>query len=100
MIYSLPDFIAAYWYYLLGIAVICALCSYKSEKFFTNLKKGLIILAVVVAAIAGYELITGDSIINLPGSVDKKLSEGPADPEKGRRYYRSFEERFGEKPSD
>ena len=100
MIYSLPDFIAAYWYYLLGVAVICAVCSYKSEKFLGNLKKAIIFLTLALAAVAGYEIVTGKSIFTLPGSVERELSKGPEDPETGRRYYRSYEERFGEKPPD
>ena len=100
MIYSLPDFISTYWYFLLGAAVICGVLSYRSKKICSNLKKTLIVVAVVFLAVAGYELITGNSIVDLPGSVDKKLSEGPADPEKGHRYYKGYEERYGEKPPE
>jgi hypothetical protein len=100
MIYSLPDFISTYWYYLLGVAVVCGIFSYKSETFLGNLKKALIVLVVILLSVAGYELITGKSIINLPGSIDRKLSEAPTDPETGHRYMKSYEERYGEKPPD
>ena len=98
MIYSLPDFISTYWYYLLGIAVVCGIFSYKSETFLDNLKKVLIVLAVILLSVAGYEFITGKSLIYLPGSIDSKLSETPSNPETSRRYMNSYEERYGEKP--
>lgn len=98
MIYSLPDFVAAYWYYLLGAAVVCAVFSYFSERFFRILKKSLVVLTVLFVLAAGYEVITGNSIFNLPGTVDRKLSEKPTEPETGHRYYKDYEERYGEKP--
>jgi hypothetical protein len=100
MIYSLPDFLSAYWPFLLGAAVLCGAASYKSETFFSNLKKVLVVLAAVFLVVAGYELISGRSVFNLPGSIEKKLAEDPTNPETGRRYYKSFEERYGEKPPD
>jgi hypothetical protein len=97
MLQSLPDFLNSYWMYLAGAVVVCAAVSYLSEKFFSYLKKALILFAVVFALIAGYELITGKSIITLPGRIDKKLAEDPSQVETGRRYYKSYEERYGEK---
>lgn len=97
MLESLPEFLRSYWMYLAGAAVVFAAMSYYSEKFFGYLKKGLILFAVLFALVAGYELISGKNIFTLPGSIDKKLSEEPSQTETGRRYYRSYEERFGEK---
>ncbi|MHB8809391.1 MAG: hypothetical protein ACYC9M_05185 [Desulfobulbaceae bacterium] len=97
MLESLPEFLRSYWMYLVGAAVVFATMSYYSEKFFDYLKKGLILLAVLFALLAGYELISGKSIFTLPGRIDEKLSEDPSQTETGRRYYRSYEERFGEK---
>ncbi len=98
MLRTLPDFLSTYWIYLAGLAVLCAVLSYFSEKFLSYLKKGLIFFGIVFALVAGYELVTGNSIINLPGSVDRKLSEQPKNVETGRRYYKSYEERFGDSP--
>ncbi len=100
MLYTMPDFLATYWMYLAGIGALCAVFSYFSEKFRVYLKRGVIAFAVVFALIAGYELVTGNSIFNLPGSVDRKLSEQPEKAETGRRYYKSYEERYGEPPPD
>lgn len=97
MIQSLPDFVNNYWMYLVGVVVFCGVMSYYSNKFFSYLKKALILFAVVFALIAGYELITGKSIITLPGRIDKKMAEDPSQVETGRRYYKSYEERYGEK---
>jgi len=98
MLQTLPDFLATYWLYLLGAAVLCAVLSYFSEKFLAYLKKGLMLIAIVFALVAGYELVTGNSIFYLPGSVDRKLSEPSKNVETGRRYYKSYEERYGDKP--
>ncbi|MDW7772507.1 MAG: hypothetical protein SCH71_06395 [Desulfobulbaceae bacterium] len=100
MIYSLPDFLASYWPYLLGAGVVCALLSYASRRFLGFIKKILILLAILFVLSAGYELITGSSIFILPGSVERKLSGDPDDIEEGHRYYKSYEERYGEKPPD
>lgn len=97
MLRSLPEFLNSYWMYLAGAAVICAAMSYFSEKFFSYLKKGLILGAVLFALVAGYELMTGKSIFTLPGRIDKKMSEKPSETETGRRYYRSYDERLGDK---
>ena len=86
MLYSLPDFIAEYGLYLAGVAVLCAVASYFSETFFKNLKKGLIIFAVIFCVLAGYELITGRSIFTLPGSVDRAMSD-PGKEEGASNYY-------------
>ncbi len=94
MLQTLPDFLSMYWIYLGVVAVLCVVLSYFSEKFLGYLKKGLLVFGVVFALIAGYELVTGNSIINLPGSIDKKLSESPKNPETGRRYYKSYDERY------
>ncbi len=100
MLHSLPGFVSTYWYFLLGAAVVCAVLGYTSKTFFSTLKKVLLVFAVVFLAVAGYELVTGRSVFNLPGSIERKLAEDPASPETGRRYYKSFEERYGEKPPD
>lgn len=98
MLLSLSDFLNSYWMYLVGGAAACGIMSYFSEKFFSYLKKALIIFAVVFALAAGYEVVTGRNIFSLPGSVDRKLGEDPSQTETGRRYYKSYEERFGDKP--
>lgn len=100
MINSLPDFFAAYWYYLLGVAVLCVVLCFCSKRFFGFLKKGMVVLAIIFVLAAGYELVTGKNIFTLPGSVERKLSEDPANIETGHRYYKSYEERYGEKPPD
>jgi hypothetical protein len=41
-------------------------------------------------------VVTGRNIFSLPGSVDRKLGEDPSQTETGRRYYKSYEERYGE----
>ena len=94
MLQSLPDFLSAYWIYLAGVVVLFSALSFYSENFLMHLKKGLIIFGVVFALVAGYELVSGNSIISLPGRMDKKLSESPKNPETGRRYYKSYEERY------
>lgn len=94
MLQSLPDFLSSYWIYILVVALVCAVLSYFSEKFLGYLKKGLILFGILFVLIAGYELVTGSSIISLPGRVDRKLSEDPKNPETGRRYYQSYEERY------
>ena len=98
MLQTLPDFFSAYWVYLVGIAALFAVLGYFSEKIREYLKKGLIVFGLIFAVIAGYELVTGNSIISLPGRVDRELSKQPEKVEKGRRYYQSYEERFGEPP--
>lgn len=100
MIYTLPGFVSAYWYYLLGAAVVCAVLSYFSKRFFGVLKKSLVAFAILFVLAAGYELISGKSIFNLPGNVNRKLSEDPANLETGHRYYKKYEERYGEKPPE
>lgn len=97
MLDSLPEFLRRYWMYLVGAAFLCAVMSYYSEKFFSYLKKGLILSAVLFTLAAGYELVSGRSIFTLPGRIDKKLSEEPSATETGHRYYQSYEERLGEK---
>lgn len=97
MLQSLPDLVQSYWMYLAAAVAVCAGLSYLSEKFFAYLKKGVILAATLFALAAGYELITGKNIFTLPGRVDRKLDQGPAQVETGRRYYKSYEERFGEK---
>lgn len=101
MLQTLPDFLSTYWIYLVVIVVLGVVLSYFSEKILGYLKKGLLIFGVIFALIAGYELLTGNSIISLPGRIDKKLSEQPKNPETGRRYYQSYEERYdGALPTD
>lgn len=94
MLNSLPDFLSTYGIYLVGVAVICGVASYFSSTFFDNLKKGLIIFAVIFSLAAAYELITGKDIFSLPGRVDKKLSERPQDVERGYNYYQK--DRWGD----
>ena len=90
MLYSLPDFLAEYGIYLAGVAVLCGVASYFSETFFDNLKKGLIIFAVVFCVAAAYELITGNNIFSLPGTVENTLSELPdKDGKRASNYYRT-----------
>lgn len=98
MLQSLPDFVHSYWMYLAAGAAICAGLSFLSEKFLAYMKKGLLLAAALFALAAGYEMFTGNNIFTLPGRVDRKLEQGPAQVETGRRYYKSYEERFGEKP--
>ena len=98
MLQSLPDFLSAYWIYLAGVVVLFSALSFYSEKFLTYLKKGLIIFGVVFALVAGYELVSGNKIVNLPGSVNKKLSESPQDTEKGYNYYKK--DRWGDAMPD
>ena len=97
MLDSVPEFLRSYWMYLAGAALLCAVMSYYSEKFFSYLQKALILFAVLFALVAGYELVSGKNIFTLPGRIDKKLSEDPAQTETGRRYYKDYEERYGEK---
>ena len=94
MLDSLPDFLSTYRYYLAGIVILCGVASYFSSTFFKNLKKGLVVFAVIFVVIAGYELISGNDIFSLPGRVDKKLSEHPKDVESGYNYYKK--DRWGE----
>ena len=96
MLDSLPDFFSAYGYYFLGLAVLCGVACYFSSTFLKNFKKGMIVLGVIFVVIAGYELVTGNSIFTLPGRVDKKLAEHPKDVETGRRYYKSHKDRYGD----
>ena len=98
MLETLPDFCKTYWPYLLGGALACAVVSYFSDKFFGYVKKALILSAVLFCLAAGYELVTGDNLFPLPGRIEKKLSEEPRHIEKGHRYYRSYEEEYGEPP--
>jgi len=98
MLASLPDFLATHWLYLLIAAVVCAVFSYKSEKFTAYLKKGLILFAILFCLAAAYELLTGKDLFSLPGSIESKLSDDQGKVETGRRYYKSYEERFGEPP--
>lgn len=101
MLQTMPGFLENNIVYLAVVVLLCAVLSYRSEKFREYLKKGLILFAVLFALVAGYELVTGNSIVSLPGSVDKKLSEQPKNPETGRRYYKSYEERYdGGLPKD
>lgn len=97
MIYTLPAFVAGYWPYLLGIAVFLAVLSYYSKRFYSVLKKVILIFVALFAVAAGYELLTGSSIISLPGKVERELNKTPTDHETGHRYYKSYEERYGEK---
>lgn len=94
MLNSLPDFLAEYGIYLAGLAVLCAVACYFSSTFFDNLKKGLIIFAVIFGLAAGYELVTGNDIFSLPGRVDKKLSESPKKGKSAGNYYKK--DRWGE----
>ena len=94
MLQSLPDFLSEYWIYLAGTGVLLSVLCFFSEKFLRYLKKGLIIFVVIFALIAGYELVTGNKIVNLPGRLDKKLSERPENPEKGYNYYKK--DRWGD----
>lgn len=98
MLQTLPGFLAAYWPYLLGVAAACSLLSYFSGKFFAYLKKGMVLFGILFVLAAGYELISGKNLFSLPSSIDRKLSEDPEKVETGRRYYRSFEERYGSPP--
>lgn len=98
MLQSLPGFLQNYWMYLAAVAVGGIVLCYFSEKLRGYLIKGLLVFAVLFGLAAGYELVTGRSLFSLPGRIDNKLSEGPAQVESGRRYYKSYEERFGEKP--
>ena len=87
MLDSLPGFIEAYGLYLAGVIVAFAVAAYFSETFFKNLKKGLVIFAVIFVIIAGYELITGNDIFTLPGDVDKELSKRPSESDGAANYY-------------
>ena len=98
MLLSLSDFLNSYWMYLVGGAAACGIMSYFSEKFYRYLKKALILFAVLFALAAGYEVVSGRNIFSLPGRVDQKLDEESSRTETGRRYYKSYEERYGEKP--
>lgn len=98
MLQTMPDFLATYWLYLLGVAAACAILGFFSEKAAGWLKRGALLFAVIFIVAAGYELITGKNLVSLPGSIDRKLSEDPARVETGRRYYKSFEERYGTPP--
>jgi hypothetical protein len=98
MLQSLPDFVQSYWMYLGAGVAICIGLSFLSEKFFAYLKKGVLLAAALFALAAGYEMFTGKNIFSLPGRVDRKLEQGPAQVETGRRYYKSYEERFGDRP--
>ena len=100
MINSLPHFFSAYWYYLLGAVVICAVLSYFSKRFFGYMKRGLVVFAIIFVLAAGYELVTGKSIFTLPGSVEKEFLKDTSNTEVEHRYYKSYEERYGEKPPD
>jgi len=95
MLASLPGFLNMYWPYLAGLALVCLVASYFSRKFRVSLKRVLVVLTLLFAAAAAYELGTGRNIFSLPGDVDRKLSEEPTNPEKGHRYYQTYEERFG-----
>ena len=97
MLRSLPDFVNAYWMYLAGGAVFCAILSYFSKKFFSYLQKALILCAVLFAVATGYELLTGKSLLTLPGSIERRLDADPSQVETGHRYYKSYEERYGDK---
>ena len=98
MLQTLPEFLASFWPYLLGAAAACAVLSYFSGKFFSYLKKGMVLIAVLFVLAAGYELIAGKNLFSLPSSIERKLSAEPGKVETGRRYYRSFEERYGTPP--
>ena len=100
MIYSLPGFLNTYWPYLLGVvAIICLLC-FLSERLRNFIKKIAVIAAVIFVLAAGYELITGNNLFTLPGSIERELTSSPQHPESGHRYYESYEKRYGEKPPD
>ena len=100
MLNSLPDFFSAYWYYLLAAGVACVVLSFYSKRFFGFLKKGLVLLTIVFVLAAGYELVTGKSIFTLPGGIEKEFIEDTTNMEVEHRYYKSYEERYGEKPPD
>lgn len=87
MIDSIPGFLEAYGLYLVGVAVICAVVSYFSKTFFKNLKKGLVIFAVIFCLAAAYEFITGNNIFTLPGDVDESLSQRPTKSDGAANYY-------------
>lgn len=98
MLQSLPGFVSTYWMYLAGVAAACAVLAFISEKFRGMITKAVIAGVVVLGIIAGYEYFTGTSLVNLPGKVNREMSKAPENPETGRRYYQSYEERFGDKP--
>ena len=95
MLETLPDFLRTYWMYLAGIVLACGIAARFSKKFLAGLKKTVLVLLVLFALVAGYEVVTGKNIFRLPADVDKKLSERPTNPESGHRYYVSPEERYG-----
>lgn len=99
MIHSLSLLLEAYWYYFLGAAVLCAALCFYSNTLCEYMKKGAILLAILFALAAAFELVTGKNILTLPASIDKKLSEKPSHPEKGH-LYKYDGKRYGEKPPD
>ncbi|MDD3619686.1 MAG: hypothetical protein RBR09_06965 [Desulfobulbaceae bacterium] len=98
MLQTLPGFLAAHWLYLAGGVALCGVLCYFSEKFAEGLKKAAVLVAVLFILGAGYELITGRDLFSLPGTIDRQLSQEQDKTETGRRYYRSFEERYGAPP--
>ncbi|GAB4334977.1 MAG: hypothetical protein Kow0089_04460 [Desulfobulbaceae bacterium] len=98
MLKTLPDFLVGYWMYAAGAVVSLALLAWFSEKMREHIKKALLLFLLLFALGAGYELVTGKSLVSLPTRMDRKLSEQPKNIETGRRYYKSYEERFGEPP--
>jgi len=87
MLTVLTDFVVAYWYYILAVAVLCGITCIYSPTFYRNFKKGMLLLLVVLVLALGYEFLTGRSILTIPSRIDKKLSEKPTRLEPSHRYY-------------
>lgn len=95
MLRALPDFLATYWMYVVGLCILAGALAYFSEKVGNGLKKGLKWLGVAFALILLYELATGNDVLDIPRGVWTKLHKDVRKEQTNPRYYKDTQNRLG-----
>ncbi|MEN8190662.1 MAG: hypothetical protein ABFS19_12520 [Thermodesulfobacteriota bacterium] len=86
-----------------GIGIFLAVLAvlyFTSEKLRKHVKKATFSIVVIIVVSVGYYLITGKTVLEIPGQINRTLSKRPGSSESTNpSYYQSVEKRYGFDPA-
>lgn len=81
-------------YIIVGLLVVVAILCLSSASLRGQLKKGAMILGIVVVLGGAYYLITGNSPLDLPGDIIGYFDEAHTQQEADHLYYKDPDKRY------
>lgn len=80
----------------IGLFVLLAILTLTSSTLRGQLKKGIILLLIILGLGGGYYFITGNSPSDILADINRFFNSSPTNQEPSHKYYKQPKERYGD----